>query len=334
MLEKPNLSDAKILTCLNASFGIQAEKLEFLPIGNDSSAWVYRVESDLQDYFLKVRKGALKMAMLEAPHYLQQQGIQNIVAPIETATGDLYAPFEDFSLILYPLIDGTSAWGLTLTDAQWQAWGKIMRQIHSTSISDDMANILPRETFVSKWDEMFNRVDALIQKQAFDDPIQWQTAALWKQKHDIIHHSYQRLVALGKQLQAQEHQFMICHADIHQANIMIDGQGQIQIVDWDEVIIAPKERDLMFFVEDGHSSQKVIAFMQGYGEVDVNQIALSYYRYEWVVQEYGDYGERIFFNDELSEIEKQASFDEFKQLFDAGDVVDLAIRSDDKIIDS
>lgn len=333
MLEKPNLSDAQILTNLNASFGVQAQNLEFLPIGNDSSAWVYRVESDQQDYFLKVRKGTLKMAMLEAPHYLQQQGIQHIVAPNETTTGDLYAPIEDYSLILYPLIDGTSAWDLTLTDEQWQAWGEIMRQIHSIPISDEIAKVLPRETFVSQWDEMFNRVNQLIQTQEFDDPIQQQTANLWKQKQDVINHSYQRLVQLGQQLQSQTHTFMICHADIHQANIIIDGQGQIQIVDWDEVIIAPKERDLMFFVEDGHPSHKVIAFMKGYGEVDVNQTALAYYRYEWVVQEYSDYGERIFFNDELSDNQKQASYEEFKQLFDEGDVVDLAVESDAKLAD-
>lgn len=330
MLEKPNLSDTKILTCLNASFAIQAQNLAFLPIGNDSSAWVYQVESDDQLYLLKVRKGDLKQSMLIAPHYLQQQGIEHIVAPIKTIEDGLSASIEEFSLILYPLIDGTSAWDLTLTDSQWRNWGEIMRRIHDVPISTELAEVLPRETFVCKWEEMFNRVNKLVYTQEFDNPIQQQTAILWKQKQAVIDQSYRRLVGLGRQLQTQDHAFMICHADIHQANIMIDKQGQIQIVDWDEVIIAPRERDLMFFVEDGHDSNTVNAFLQGYGDVEINQTALTYYRYDWVVQEYSDYGERVFFSDELSENEKRASFEEFKQLFDPDDVVDLAIQSDEK----
>jgi len=139
------------------------------------------------------------------------------------------------------------------------------------------------------------------------------------------------LMELSTQFQQQSHEFVICHADIHKANIMIDKQHQIRIVDWDEVIIAPKERDLMFFVEDGHEAHKVMAFMQGYGETEINQTMIAYYRYEWVVQEFGDFGERVFLSEELGDIQKQDSLDGFKQLFDAGDVIDLAIQADKTI---
>jgi spectinomycin phosphotransferase len=331
MLEKPNLSDDKIQTSLITFWDIQAQQLEFLPIGNDSNAWVYRVETDKEQYFLKVRKGVPHLAMLNAPHYLQSAGSQHVVAPIPTKSGKLYTPVEDYSLILYDWIHGTSAWDITLSDEQWQTWGVIMQEIHSIPINDTLSTLVPTEMFVSKWNKTVEQVNTLIQTQTFDDPICQQTAEYWKDQQTTIDKCYGRLLDIGQQLQGQSLQFVICHADIHQANIMIDEQEKIRIVDWDEVIIAPKERDLMFFVEDGHASQTVDAFLKGYGETEVNQLAITYYRYDWVVQEFGDYGERIFLTDDLSDTEKQFAFDEFKELFNAGDVIEQAFVSDAKL---
>ena len=53
---------------------------------------------------------------------------------------------------------------------------------------------------------------------------------------------------------------------------MIDGDGELWLIDWDEVIRAPKERDLMFVV--GGISTSLIQphetewFFEGYGETD------------------------------------------------------------------
>ncbi len=39
---------------------------------------------------------------------------------------------------------------------------------------------------------------------------------------------------------------MLCHSDIHGGNVLIAENDALYIVDWDEPIMAPKERDLMF----------------------------------------------------------------------------------------
>ena len=330
MLEKPELSDDKIQKCLDTFWKIETLHLNFLPIGNDSSAWVYRVETDEKHYFLKIRKGIPHPAIIFAPLYLKREGIQNVIAPIPTQTG-LYHSLDGFALILYDWIYGTSAWDITLSNEQWQTWGKIMRGIHDTPISESLSAIVPSETFISKWNSTINQVNQLVQTQTFDDPIRQQTVEYWKDQQAIIDQCYERLLEIGEQLQSQSLQFVICHADIHQANIMLDEQDEIHIVDWDEVIIAPKERDLMFFVEDGHSSHIVDAFLKGYGKTEISQLAITYYKYDWVVQEFGDYGERIFLSNNLSDTEKQFAFDEFKRLFSVGDVVEAAFASDEKL---
>jgi hypothetical protein len=54
-------------------------------------------------------------------------------------------------------------------------------------------------------------------------------------------------------------------------------------------------------------------------------LALAYYRYEWCVQEIGDYGNRVFSMD-IGERTKQGSVAEFMKLFSPTDVIQAALN--------
>src|SRR5690349_10023055 len=127
MLEKPNIQDQKIAACLGAHYGIAAAEIAFLPIGYDASAWAYRVAAaDGQRYFLKLRRGAIHMAPAAIARYLKAEGIGQVVAPLLTVTGQLMAPIEGYTLLLYPWIDGGSGMEAGLTDGQWTAYGALV----------------------------------------------------------------------------------------------------------------------------------------------------------------------------------------------------------------
>ena len=110
---------------------------------------------------------------------------------------------------------------------------------------------------------------------------------------------------------------MLCHADIHTANLLVTPDQRLFIVDWDNPILAPRERDLMFVVDDD-AMQMVEAdlFLAGYGETAINPLLLAYYRYEWVVQEIGDFGERVFIMGDVGDETRADSVRGFKALFD------------------
>ena len=81
-------------------------------------------------------------------------------------------------------------------------------------------------------------------------------------------------------------EFVLCHADIHVGNMLITEQDQLFIVDWDDTILAPKERDLMFIGAGiGELWKHEERFWDGYGEVEINPIALAYYRHERIIQD-------------------------------------------------
>jgi spectinomycin phosphotransferase len=56
MLEKPDLQDDRIITCLNDEFGLHVAQLAFLPLGADRNTAVYRgLAEDGTPYFVKLR---------------------------------------------------------------------------------------------------------------------------------------------------------------------------------------------------------------------------------------------------------------------------------------
>ena len=175
-----------------------------------------------------------------------------------------------------------------------------------------------------KWLDTLERVEEVIARSEHSGEVAAAMARVWRDQAAEILLCRKRYVDLGAQLSARPPQFVLCHADIHTANIIIEADETIRIVDWDETVIAPKERDLMFFVIDGHDAGFEEAFFVGYGDADINWLALAYYKYDWVIQEFGDYGERVFLSGELGQQDLQASLREFERLFEADDVISRA----------
>ena len=125
---------------------------------------------------------------------------------------------------------------------------------------------------------------------------------------------------------------MLCHADIHTANLLVDPDGALHIVDWDGVMLAPKERDLMFVTARAKiQSPPEQAFFAGYGNITIDPVAFAYYRYEWVVQELADYGRRILLMEDMSEATRAEALAGFQELFAPGDVVDVAYGTEQEI---
>jgi hypothetical protein len=55
---------------------------------------------------------------------------------------------------------------------------------------------------------------------------------------------------------------------------------------------------------------------------------MAYYRYDWGVQDMGEFGREVFFLDFFSEEAKAHSAEMFMGLFSAGDTVDAAYEAD------
>jgi spectinomycin phosphotransferase len=331
MLEKPDLSDETIIACLRDNYGLSVTALEFLPIGNDATAWAYRVSADSTNYFLKLKKWPQYSPIVTIPRFLRDSGIEQVVAPLSTQSGDLWIVHKPFILILYPFIVGKTGMEVGLSDAQWTELGNVLKRIHATELSPDLLESTKKELFSPVWAYTVRKLHRKILKDKFHDPLEAELAAFWR-KNFVIGYALDRATGLGRYLKSRSPEMVLCHSDIHTANVLIDEQSQLHIVDWDEPLLAPKERDLMFAIEGVEArvpSEK--HFMTGYGQVEIDPVALAYYRYEWVVQEIGDYGARVFLTPNVGAKTKADAVRGFRQLFDPGDVFEAAVEADKHI---
>ena len=83
MRERPALTDSQIAAALREGYGLSTDRVTFLPVGNDSGAWSYRIDAgDGRTYFLKVRRGEPDAPGLVVPCYLREQGMIEVVAAL------------------------------------------------------------------------------------------------------------------------------------------------------------------------------------------------------------------------------------------------------------
>jgi len=312
MLEKPELKDEKIIRCLRDEFGLIVEEITFLPLGADLNTAVYRVSAeDGKDYFLKLRSGEFNVASVAVPKYLSDLGMKQVIPPLITRSGQFWADLPPYRAILYPFVEGHHGYERKMSAQQWTEFGAALKKFHTTEFPREITREVLRDGFSPRWRETVKAFLRRIEEEKFDESVAAQMAVFLKSKSretlELVHRS-ERLAQL---LQEQPLDFILCHADIHGWNLLIDNDGTLYMVDWDTLLFAPKERDLMFIGgvlgDSGYSLQEEEElFYQGYGKTDIDQIAIAYYRYERIVEDIAVYCEQIFMSNEGEEDRKQA----------------------------
>jgi spectinomycin phosphotransferase len=328
--EPPKIADTAIKKTVRAHYGISIDALNFLPLGNDSDTYVYRVEAtDGEAYFLKIRnKLGFRAASVAVPRYLRDNGVSHILAPLMTMSQIPWVMVNGFALTLYPFVDGRIGGDADMSEQQWIELGRTVKQIHTSQLHPELRKVIPRETFVPSRRNVINDLKKAIDDEVLTDPAQRELAAFWNSRRDLIDRLVSCVDALGRRMPEGSARMVLCHADLHTRNVLLEGDEQFWIVDWDETVLALKERDLMFLV--GGIVRELLQphhteyFFRGYGEVEIDQDALAYYRHAWAVQDIAADGEQVFFMPELSDASRQRALRGFKLLFEPGNIVSIA----------
>jgi spectinomycin phosphotransferase len=338
MLENPDLPEEEIITCLQDAFGLRVRQLTFLPLGADANAAVYRALAvDGQAYFVKLKRSAFDEIGVRLPRFLRDQGIEQIIAPLRTQSGQLWTSLQDFRVVLYPFVQGRNGYEVVLSPRQWLEFGAALKRVHTARLPAGLLSSLPRETYTPQFRQSVRAFLERVQVDVFSDPVAVSVVELLREKEALIRDLIQRAERLAILLQAQPPEFILCHADAHAGNLLIADDEALYIVDWDEPILAPKERDLMF-IGGAQGFQGVTApeeetlFYPGYGPTQVNQVAQAYYRYERILQDIAAFCEQLL-DTSAGGDDRQQSFGYLASNFLTGGTVDVAYQSDQSIIE-
>jgi spectinomycin phosphotransferase len=331
MLTKPDIPDANIIACLHDRFGLHISHVTFLPLGADVNSAVYRVTADSgTSYFLKLRWGNFNEIALTIRAFLHAQGIRRVIAPIATTTHTLWVHAHGFDWILYPFFEGKDGFEVALSKTQWIVLGASMKAVHTTILPPALAERVPREDYSPRWRTSVKAFQQQVKQGLYDDPTAASFAAFWMTKRDEIQCIVERAEQLAQALQKRAIELVVCHSDLHGGNVLLGADDELAIVDWDEPIQAPKERDLMF-IGGGvgaiwNTDQEATWFYQGYGHTEIDLVALSYYRYERIVADFAAYAEQIF-GMQGSVEDRQEGVQQVIGQFLPNSVVDIAHRS-------
>jgi len=333
MLEKPDLQDEKISACLQVDFGLNVVQVTFLPLGADLNTAVYRVVTDDEtSYFVKLRGGVFDETCVALPKFLSDQGIEQIIPPFTTKTRQLWASLDVFKVILYPFVKGHNGYEVNLSDRHWGDFGTALKRIHTAQVPPALISRIRQETYSPHWRGIVKTFLEHVEEDIFDDPVAIRLAAYLKAKRKTILDLVGRAERLAQALQVQSPEFIVCHSDIHAGNILMGVNGAFYIVDWDEPILAPKERDLMYIggglMGNGRTPQEEeTLFYRTYGQTQIDPIALAYYRYERIVQDIAVYCEQLFLTNEGGE-DREQSLHYLKSNFLPDSTIEIAYQSD------
>ena len=333
MLIKPDLKDEEIIACLRDAYGLDIATVSFLPLGADFNTAVYRViTTDGAGHFLELRSGKFLEASVSVPKYLADLGIKQVIPPLATKTGKLWTSLPSFKAILYPYVEGRNGVEAKLSDQQWAQFGAAIKKLHSTDIPASITKDAPRETFSSEWRETVKAFLMRIDNEVFEEPVAVKMALFLKSKRCKILKLVERAEELALAIQKQPIDYVLCRADMHGWNLFVDKENALYIVDWDTLIFAPVERDLMFIgagIWDSGltAAEEESLFYQDYGQTKINQDVMAYYRFERIIQDIGDYCEYIFLSDEGGD-DRMQCFEHLQPVFLPNGTIERAYQSD------
>jgi len=324
MREQPKIPEERLRACLQDQYDLSPVTLEFLPRGQDYHAGVYRVVSEQGTlYLLKVTSRPLYQPGCLVPRYLRDQGITSVVAPVPTKSYALWTKLVDWTVIVYPFIDGDTSW-TGMTNEQWKEVGTIFKQIHQVRLEPVGFSSLRKETFdpteYARWVRAFE-TQHLHSRHGGSGSARALRAS-WVAHQSTIHRAVTSLEKLAEVLQSRIFPYVICHADLHPANLIRDHAGHVCVIDWDEVMLAPKERDFIFVREP-----QADAFWEGYGQREIDWMLLSYYLWERVVQEVIVDTQDVCFRDDLGEETRAEAVQLFDEILAEGGEIDAASQA-------
>lgn len=212
----------------------------------------------------------------------------------KTHSGELVVHLEKYPAALFNFINGSIAAERKLSDKQCLALGELLGRIHKAK--DIIGESQLKEDFKYKnKNSLLQNIEEAESLQNDNSEHVRKVAQLLIENKDKIVNKLKKLEDLGDQLRAQNLDFVICHGEPHNWNIMVSDAGEVFLIDWDDSLFAPKEKDLGMIKGDS------VAF-DGYkhivGECTLNQDVFTFYDMKWNISEIEDWSSRIFSKEE------------------------------------
>ena len=273
-------------------FGLAAHSVEEVNHGADDAAQLWRVVSDVGAAYAVKLSGGGTAAGLVVSMQLANGGVDGIPSPILTRDERLFSERDGRRLSVVPWVSNHRALDGGMHAGHWAAFGSVLAQVHAAEVTDELIRILPREDHTHEGPALavvdLNRRLGVAETDRTevgvpDDELADELMYRWRVASGRVSTLVTRADRLGQELRRSTARPVVCHGDPHLGNLLLDAPKRVWLIDWDDVVLAPRERDLMFVVDGVLAFAPVTAqerawFFDGYGAVDLDARRLAYYQ--------------------------------------------------------
>jgi len=271
----------------------------------------YLIEGlDHERFFLKIytNDNLPDSAFRFAHDLFYKVGIANVVHPVTAKSGQLQIRTGESNIALFRLIAGKTAEESRFNHSQLEKLGELLAKIHQSkkvvgeySVKENF-EISFEDKFLAVFREMGRLNDVSTEYQ--------RKIRFFLEPHrKKFMQELARLKELQREVRKMDLEFVNCHGEPSPGNVLSSDNNEVYLLDWDEPIFAPKERDLLFFKDN------IEPVMSGYrrfsGDTSVNRDVVEFYGHMWNLGEIADYGGRILFENN-SDLQNQTWVDNLK----------------------
>lgn len=295
--------DAAVLAHVRDAFGVRLVSLVPVTGGADFAATVWRATaSDGTPYAVKVRRGEATAGLLAAA-YLTDHGVTGVPAPLPSRTGQPWNVRDGTQVCVICWVTGRRGIHGCMGERAWRSLGALLGQVHAAQLPERLAARLPVEEYGTAAASLVRTVDARVRDRAGGeaDELAVAVAEQWLASGD-------RIAAVASSAERLAHDLpgpaprVVTHGDAHVGNVVVSDDGQAWLLDWDDMRLAPPERDLMFVLDWALGETPVTErerswFFAGYGDVAVDPARLAYYRCTRTLEDVGDWAARVLDRD-------------------------------------
>ncbi|ULL13246.1 aminoglycoside phosphotransferase [Paenibacillus sp. H1-7] len=264
------VEDCLLRERLNAFYGITAESISFIPMGD--SAYSYRIHcKNGCQYYLKLfdhgnerqQQGIARLdRCLPLTWELYNIGLFPTVAyPVKNVQGRFQTAFDGFTVVIFNYIEGeTLAESYPFSDVILEQVASAMAAIHRLTPLIGTRMLLTEAYDISFESRLTSYIGELEAAATFDSRIKQTLKQEILSRNDEIMRYLNLLRKLRRDVLSNPKENVLCHGDLWGGNLIRSSGGELYIIDWESAMLAPPEYDLFNYIGEGFD-----VFLSAYG---------------------------------------------------------------------
>jgi Ser/Thr protein kinase RdoA (MazF antagonist) len=239
---------------LAAAYGLPLTSPRFLPLGEDQNAFHWlAATADGSSYFVTAHRHATSRIMdvdaayAAAAALVTDCELREVVAPLPTVRGGFTSTYQGWRLALFPFVPGTMAFDQPLSENTLSQIALLLARLHE-SRTCLRTPALGRERFASPFPAQLCDCLRAVEALPADATVYQRRLRdlLLREQTDLVAYM-DELAQLEADVRALPVEQVVTHGDLNLKNILVDARGELYLVDWDGIALAPTERDLWTF---------------------------------------------------------------------------------------